>query len=162
MKRLTFVVGLACVLAMFAPIAAQSPPPANYVAVTTIKVRPAAVADFEEYLKKLNAAGLKIGLKVRADTYQTVQGGSPFQYDVVQGFATLEELGAVPSVPAMLTKAHGEAVHGLSAARQVGGRQVCGGADDAAAYQPVRPGLRILVRAAVRNLGRARQLGRAG
>jgi hypothetical protein len=109
MKRLTFVVGLACVLAMFAPIAAQSPPPANYVAVATIKVRPAAVADFEEYLKKLNAAGLKIGLKVRADTYQTVQGGSPFQYDVVQGFATLEELGAVPSVPAILTKAHGEA-----------------------------------------------------
>ncbi|MBY0497224.1 MAG: hypothetical protein K2Y23_23715 [Cyanobacteria bacterium] len=109
MKRLTFVVGVACVLSLFAPIVAQTTPPANFVAVATIKVKPAAVADFEDYLKKLNVAGLKIGLKVRADTYQTVQGGSPFQYDVVQGFQTLEELGAVPAVPAILTKALGDA-----------------------------------------------------
>lgn len=112
MKRLTFVVGLACVLALFAPLVAQTPPPANYVVVATIQVRPAAVADFEDYLKKLNAAGLKIGLKVRADTYQVVQGGSPFQYDIVQTFQTLEELGAVPAVPVVLTRAHGEAEAG--------------------------------------------------
>ncbi len=108
MKRL-LVVGVACVLAPFASIVAQTPPLATYVSVATIKVRPAAVSDFEDYLKKLQAAGLKIGLKVRSDTYQLVQGGSPFQYDVVQGFQTLEELGAVPPVPMQLTKAYGEA-----------------------------------------------------
>lgn len=109
MKRLAFIVVVACVLSLFAPIVAQMPPPANFVAVATIKVRPAGVADFEDYLKKVQAAGLKIGLKVRSDTYQVVQGGSPFQYDVVQGFQTLEELGAVPPVPAQLTRAFGEA-----------------------------------------------------
>lgn len=109
MKRLALIVGLACVLAPFASTVAQTPPPANYISVATIKVKPAAVSDFEDYLKKLQAAGLKIGLKVRSDTYQLVQGGSPFQYDVVQGFQTLEELGALPPVPMQLTKAYGEA-----------------------------------------------------
>ena len=113
MKRLlSLVVGLACVLGLFVPIAAQTPPPAEYVTVASVKVKPAAVADFEDYLKKLNAAGLKIGLKVRADTYQVVQGGSPFEYNVVSGFQTLAELGAVPGVPAILTKALGEAEGG--------------------------------------------------
>lgn len=112
MKRLTSVVAVACVLSLLASVAAQTPPPANYVLVATIKVKPAAVADFEDYLKKLQAAGLKIGLKVRSDTYQVVQGGSPFQYDVVQAFQTLEELGAVPPVPIQLTKAYGEAEGG--------------------------------------------------
>ncbi len=79
MMQRKFVVGVACVLALFAPIVAQTPPPATYVSVATIKVKPAAVADFEDYLKKVQAAGLKIGLKVRSDTYQVVQGGSPFQ-----------------------------------------------------------------------------------
>jgi hypothetical protein len=109
MKRLVLIVGVACLLAPFASTVAQTPPPANYTSVATIKVRPAAVSDFEDYLKKLQAAGLKIGLKVRSDTYQLVQGGSPFQYDVVQGFQTLEELGALPSVSMQLTKAYGEA-----------------------------------------------------
>ena len=108
MKRVGFVVGFAYVLGLFVPAAAQTPAPAQYVTVATIRVKPAAVADFEDYLKKLNAAALKIGLKVRADTYQVIQGGSPFQYNVVSGFATLAELGAVPPVPAILTKAHGD------------------------------------------------------
>lgn len=112
MKRLAIVAGLACVLGLFAPMAAQTPPPAEYVTVVSVKVKPAAVADFEDYLKKLNAAGLKIGLKVRADTYQVVQGGSPFEYNVVSGFQTLAELGAVPGVPAILTKALGDAEGG--------------------------------------------------
>lgn len=108
MKHLCLV-GLACVPALLTPVAAQAPPPAEYVSVAVVKVRPAAVADFEDYLKKLNAAALKIGLKVRADTYQVVQGGSPFEYNVVSGYPTLTELGATPAVPAILTKALGDA-----------------------------------------------------
>ena len=95
-----------------ATVSAQTPPPAEYVTVASVKVKPAAAADFEDYLKKVNAAGLKIGLKIRADTYQVVQGGSPFEYNVVSGFQTLAELGAVPGVPAILTKALGDAEGG--------------------------------------------------
>lgn len=112
MKRLGLVVGVASVLALFAPMAAQTPPPAEYVTVASVKVKPAAVTEFEDYLKKLNAAGLKIGLKVRADTYQVVQGGSPFEYNVVSGYPTLTDLGGTPGVPAILTKALGEAEGG--------------------------------------------------
>jgi hypothetical protein len=108
MKRLKFLVAVVSLLALFAPAVAQTPPPASFVTVATIKVRPAAVADFEDYLKRVQAAGLKIGLKARADTYQVVQGGSPFQYDVVQGFQTLDDVGAVPAVPAQLSKAYGD------------------------------------------------------
>lgn len=107
MKIRAFV-GVACVLGLFVPVAAQAPSPAQYVTVVTIQVKPAAVPDFEDYLKKVQAAGLKIGLKARADTYQVIQGGSPFQYDIVSGFATLEDLGAVPPVAVQLTRAHGE------------------------------------------------------
>lgn len=108
MKRLT-VLGLSCVVGLLTTLAAQAPTPAEYVTVATIKVRPAAVMEAEDYLKKINIAATKLGLKVRADVYQTVQGGSPYQYDVVSAFSSLAAIGEMPTVPAMLIKAHGEA-----------------------------------------------------
>lgn len=108
MRRLTLVVA-AFLFAMLAPANAQTPDTPEFVSVVVVKVRPAAVAEFEDYVKKLNAAALKIGLKVRADVYQTAQGGSPFEYNIVSGYPSLEALGDTPTVPAMVMKAYGDA-----------------------------------------------------
>ena len=108
MKRVAFMVGLACVISLLVPIAAQTPPPANFISVISIQVRPGAFMEFEDYVKKVHAAGLKMGVKVRVDAYQVVQGGSPFRYDMVSAFATLAELAAAPNTGMIVNKVYGE------------------------------------------------------
>lgn len=111
MKRLAAVAAvLALVLfvSLLAPITAQAPVP-EYITVITAKAHPGRYADFEDYIKKLNAAAAKIGNKTRVDAYQFVQGASIYQYDFVTAVPTLALLDTEPGTQALLIKAYGEA-----------------------------------------------------
>jgi hypothetical protein len=73
MKRLTFLVSVV-VVALLIPAAAQTQPPPGFVSVTSVKVKADAVSEFERYVKAINAAATKIGLKVRVTANQVIQG----------------------------------------------------------------------------------------
>lgn len=101
---------VACLVAVCSFARAQEQPGASnpWAAVTRVNVHPGQVGEFEDYLKKIQAARTKIGLPHEAIVYQVALGGSPFTYHSLTPFTTWEQMDAFPSVPATLTKAYGE------------------------------------------------------
>jgi hypothetical protein len=98
---LTFALGLA--VTNFA--AAQGP---GYVEITTISVKPSGTADFEDYIKKINAGAAKIGAASPAYFYASRRGGRAYSYVVASPFNKWSDLDSRPSVPEILIKAYGE------------------------------------------------------
>jgi hypothetical protein len=109
--KIAFVVLLSFLVsgATLAQSAAAPPAPGfALVSVTTLTVRPSAVTEFEEYIKKINAAAVKTGLQP-ASVYSVGRGGPGFTYVATVRYAKWADLDARPPVPAMLNKAYGEA-----------------------------------------------------
>lgn len=105
--RLKSALILALFLAAAMPAGQQAPLP-TLVHVTTVVAKPAAVAEFEDYVKKINAAAAKIGLSQRVSAYQVVSGTSSFTYLFAVRLAKWADLDALPSPPEIVLKAHGE------------------------------------------------------
>ena len=101
---------VACVVSVGSVSRAQEPsaPPNPWSHVTRVNVHPGQVGDFEDYVKKIQAARTKLGLPHDAMIYQVAMGGSPFTYYSITPFMTWEEMDAFPSVAATVTKAYGE------------------------------------------------------
>jgi len=119
----TLLLSLASSLVVTTLLVAQSaaPPaalPFAYVSLTTLTVKPAAIPDFENYVKRVGAGAAKIGVRP-ANWYTMGRGGPGFTYVVAVRFAKWSELDERPSVIEILNKAYGE----TEAARiQAGGR----------------------------------------
>jgi hypothetical protein len=101
---------LACVLAVSSIARGQGQPtPSNpWIHVTRVDVQPGAVAEFEDYIKKIQAGRAKLGLPNPVTTYQTVMGGNTYHYEFVLPFVTWNEMDANPSIASIVTKAYGE------------------------------------------------------
>lgn len=108
------VVRLALVAAFFLaialPVVAQNQP-SEFIQIITTTVRPNAVAEYEDYVKKIIAGASKIGAvqPQRVVTYQVTVGGPSFTYNIVIPFNTWEEMDSWQSIPQILTKAYGDA-----------------------------------------------------
>jgi hypothetical protein len=121
-SRLLLLSFASCLAVTTLLVAQSSAPPAAppfaFVNVTTLTVKPAAVPDFESYVKRVNAGAAKIGVR-QANWYAMGRGGPGFTYVVAVRFAKWSELDERPSVIEILNKAYGE----TEAARiQAGGR----------------------------------------
>lgn len=101
---------VACLAAVCSFARAQEQPAASnpWAHVTRVNVHPGQVGDFEDYVKKIQAARTKIGLPHEALVYQVAMGGSPFTYHSITPFTSWEQMDAFPSVPATLAKAYGD------------------------------------------------------
>lgn len=89
--------------------AQEQPAAANpWVHLTHVTVNPGSVMEFEDYVKKIQAGRVKLGLPHESIAYQTLLGGSPFVYHFLTPFAGWGEIDAMPSVPGIATKAYGE------------------------------------------------------
>ena len=106
------VVRLALVAAFFfaiaLPILAQNEP-TEFIQIVTTTVRPNAVTQYEDYVKKIVAGASKIGAAQRVVAYQVGVGGPSFTYNFVIPFNKWEEMDGWPSIPQILTKAYGDA-----------------------------------------------------
>jgi hypothetical protein len=89
----------------------QSQPgqPAEFIQVITTTVKSNAVADYEDFVKKIVAGANKIGAPQRWSTSQVSVGGSGFTYTVVLPFSKWAEVDGWNAVPDILLKAYGEA-----------------------------------------------------
>jgi hypothetical protein len=79
-----------------------------FVEVTTVTVKPSGTADFEDYVKKINAGAAKIAASAPTFVYSARRGGRAFTYVVVTPFTKWADLDSLPSVPEILVKAYGE------------------------------------------------------
>ena len=106
----TFAAGIFCVLA-FSPLAqAQTQTkPVQFVQLTVTTIRPAAVADYEDFLKKLNAARDKTPGAPAVLTYAVNLGGPGFTYYAFTGFEKWADRDKFPNFGDMMTKVYGQA-----------------------------------------------------
>lgn len=106
-RQTAFVV---CLAALGSVARAQEQPVASnpWVHLTQVTVNPGSVMEFEDYVKKIQAGRVKLGLPHESVAYQTVLGGSPFVYDFLTLFGGWGEIDSLPSVPAIVIKAYGE------------------------------------------------------
>lgn len=109
MKSLVrFAVVAAFLFAFALPVVAQNDPP-QFIQIITTTVRPGAITEYENYVKKIMAGADKIGAPQRVVAYQVGLGGPPNTYNFVLPFNKWEEMDAWPSVPQILTRAYGDA-----------------------------------------------------
>ena len=99
---------LAAGAAAVAQTAAPSSVPFAYVNVTTITVKPSAISEFEEYIKKVNAAAMKAGVPA-SRIYSVGRGGPGFTYLATLRFSKWAELDERPTLVSMMKKAYGDA-----------------------------------------------------
>ena len=85
-----------------------APAPTEFLQVITIKVKPAAIAEYEDYVKKVIGAAVKVGAPQRVLFYQAVMGAPLGTYLGATPFAKWDELDSWLSIPVMLNKAYGE------------------------------------------------------
>lgn len=107
----TAVLSLVLALVLAAVAAAEGPPQAaRYVQVITTTVRPSAVPDYEDYVKKIQAGAAKVKASPgQVFVHQVIMGGPGATYQVVLPFEQWGEIDAWSGVPQILTKAYGEA-----------------------------------------------------
>jgi hypothetical protein len=77
--------------------------------VAKVRVNPAAVAEYEDFIKKVNAGRVKLGRPEQVYAWQVALGGSPFEYHFVLPFNGWDEIDALPGPAEIVTKAYGEA-----------------------------------------------------
>ena len=105
-RTLTF--GVLWILVLSVVAQAQSKPP-QYLQVITLTVKPGAVADYEEYRKKFNAAQAKTAGAAPSVTYAVTYGGPGFTYMTAVPFEKFADREGLPSNADVLTKAYGQA-----------------------------------------------------
>ena len=96
-----------CVLAAAVAAQAQGQPKA-FVQVLTVHTKPEAAVDYEAFVKKVIAAGDKIGQSQRTITYQVVTGGPGYTYMIASYLDKWADLDTMLSTSEILTKALGE------------------------------------------------------
>jgi len=113
MKRLkTVTLALASCLATASVAVAQTSAPASgvpwtLISGTTITVKPSAISEFENLVKKTNAANVKAG--IAPSRFWTVgRGGPGFTYLATLRYAKWSEMDDRPSMAAVLKKAYGD------------------------------------------------------
>lgn len=104
----SFALGLSCALVAAGSAQAQGQPK-QYVHVLTVHARPEGAVDYEAFVKKVMAAGEKVGDKQRVVTFQVTQGGPGYTYMIATYFDKWADLDGQMSVPEILNKALGEA-----------------------------------------------------
>lgn len=103
----TAVLSLAFALVVAAVAAAEQA--ARYVQVITTTVRPSAVPDYEDYVKKIQAGAAKIKASPgQVFVHQVIMGGPGATYQIVLPFEQWGDVDAWSGVPQILTKAYGE------------------------------------------------------
>ena len=98
--------GTVCMLA--AASAQAQTQPKQFVHVLTIHAKPEGALDYEAFVKKVLAAGDKIGQTQRTVTYQVTAGGPAYTYMVATYFDKWAETDDVLPTPEILMKALGE------------------------------------------------------
>jgi hypothetical protein len=98
--------GVVCVLA--AATAQAQAQPKQFVNVLTIHTKPEGALDYEAFVKKVIAAGDKIGQTQRTITYQVTTGGPGYTYMIATYFDKWSETDEILSTPEILFKALGD------------------------------------------------------
>ncbi len=99
-------------LASLAAAQGQPGQPAEFLQVITTTVRPGAVSEYEDFVKKIVAGANKLGAPQRWSAYGVSVGGPGFTYTVALPYSKWGELDAWIPVAQILSKAYGEAEGG--------------------------------------------------
>jgi hypothetical protein len=102
---------LVCSVVFQGRAVAQTPPATDlprFLQVITVKVKPSAISEYEDYVKKVIAAAVKVGAPQRVVVYQAVMGAPLGTYMASTPFNKWEEVDTWPSIPVMLNKAYGD------------------------------------------------------
>src|SRR5713226_1267905 len=83
--------------------------PAEFIEVITSTVRPGAVSEYEDFVKKVVAGANKINASARWSAYQVGLGGPGYTYSIALPFRKWGDMDAWTSVSQILSKAYGEA-----------------------------------------------------
>jgi len=102
-----FVWMLVCLVASAPLVSAQGKVP-DFIETRTITIKPTAVSEFEDYVKKVVAGANKLGAPQRWLTYQLASGGPQFTYLVAFPFNKWEEMDRWTPTAEILTKGYGE------------------------------------------------------
>lgn len=89
-------------------VLAQGTTPVRFQQVVEISVKPGQELVFENYIKKLVAAGDKVGAKQTWTTYSVSLGKPGGTYRVSVGFNSWADREAWTTIPMILTKAYGQ------------------------------------------------------
>lgn len=109
MKFLVRIVhGAIFVLFTALPGIAQTEVP-EFIQIISTTVKPGAVTEYENYVKKIQAGGNKIGAPQRVVAYQETTGGSIYTYHFVIPMNKWADMDSFPSIPKILTQAYGDA-----------------------------------------------------
>ena len=84
-RKVSALVAIPLVFALV-PFAAAQSQPSEFTYVLTADVKPAAVAEFEDYVKTINEGAGKIGVPGPVLTYQLRLGGPGARYFFVRPF----------------------------------------------------------------------------
>lgn len=110
MRRRYVIVAALGVLAFTGLARAQAPAkPAQFLQVTTLTLRPAAVTDYEDTIKKINAARDKTPGAQRVLTYAVTLGGARLTLVQITPFEKFGDREKWPNGNDMLTKVYGAA-----------------------------------------------------
>jgi hypothetical protein len=93
--------------AVASPLAAQTPP-AEYLQVLTVGVRPSAVTEYEDYVKKVVGGLAKSGAPQVVLGFQPGAGAPGYTYEFIIPFEKWADLDGFLSIPQVLAKAYGE------------------------------------------------------
>jgi hypothetical protein len=108
MKGLKCLALAPAVVCALAPLVGAQPQPAEFLQVISVTVRPGAVTDYEDYVKKVVAAANKVGSPLRWTAHSVALGGPGYTYSVAIPFSKWADMDGWASLPEMLTKAFGE------------------------------------------------------
>jgi hypothetical protein len=107
-RALAVAVLLALVLGVVAQAQQQSKP-AQFLQLTITTVRPSGVNDYEEFIKKANAARDKTTGSPAQLVYAVNLGGSPFTYYTITQWEKWADREKFPNFGQMMTKVYGQA-----------------------------------------------------
>ena len=93
----SLALGLSCALAAAGSAQAQGQPK-QFVQVLTVHAKPEGAVDYEAFVKKVMAAGEKIGQNQRVVTYQVTTGGPGYTYMIATYFDKWAETDGLLSV----------------------------------------------------------------
>jgi len=110
--RLARALAIAVVLVLVWSVAAQAQAqnkPAQFLQLTITTVRPSAINDYEEFVKKVNAARDKTAGSPAQLVYAVNLGGPAFTFYTITQWEKWAEREKFPNVGQMLTKVYGQA-----------------------------------------------------
>lgn len=105
--RSFFGLALVFLLGLTPVVSAQNPPP-EFIYYVFNTAKPGAVADYEDYVKKIIAGANKIGAPQQIITFGMMMGGPNYTYFAVVPFNKWGDMDGWPSPTEILIKAYGE------------------------------------------------------